>query len=609
MRKKWKRYAAICVAGGIVMTQMTGCGSKSAAGDTPPSVQAGQEAGNQNPEGDASLSGGEAGGAQADAGVLGSGVVSEIGEDGSIMMTATLGEGGTKSVQYLAEDLDAGWDGQTATGIVLGGSGITVEGEGARSDGNTVSISQAGTYVVSGKLEDGQIRIEADDDAVIHLVLNGVELSSQSTAPIYSTGKSKVILTLETGTANIISDGSEYQYGTEGEDEPDAPIFTKGDLTINGAGSLEVRGNYQCGIHSKDNLMVVSGGITVDAQDDGLKGKDSVIIRDGVLDIRSVKDGIKSNNSSDGEKGFIWIAGGDITAAAQDDGIQAETALIVSGGKINITESEEALAGKTVDILGGLIQANASDDGINSAASVETEHEKMQDQDGAYTRIAGGEIHLNAYADGIDSNGDLYIEGGALYLSGPVSGGDGIIDYNGTGIITGGTVFAAGSSGMMQLFGENSAQNYLVAYYAETRKGGTEIKLTDASGKELGSFVPEKDYQAVIISSPEIQAGSTYHVATGDEDAEMEVNGVETVYGTVTGRGMGRPGGAGAPGEERGKNEVGRRGGMGRPDGEGTPEGRPDGKRPDGEGMPEKGRERPDMERMPEEGRERPDME
>lgn len=558
MNKNWRSYAAVCLAGGLALTQLAGCGNKTAeeqkaAAATEKGLNERQ---NENPGKSADPSLAEDRAAKAADGTA-------EGADGSITVTAQLAQGETRTVQYLAEDLETEWDRETATGIVMEASGILVEGDGARADGTTVTIGKAGTYVVSGEMEDGQIRIEADDDAVVRLVLNGIRLSNSSTAPIYGSEKCKVILTLEPGTENVISDGAAYQYETEGEDEPDAPIFIKGDLTVNGTGSLRVQGNYQSGIRSKGNLVIVSGELSIDAQDDGLKGKDSVVIRDGVLDIRSVKDGIKSNNDSDETLGYIWIDGGQIDVAAQDDGIQAETALVINGGEITVTESQEGLAGKTVDILGGVIKAKTSDDGINSAASVETEQEKMQDQEGVYTRIAGGEVWLDAAADGIDSNGDLYIEGGTLYLSGPTSGGDGILDYNGSGTITGGTVFAAGSSGMMQTFGDDSGQNYLVVYYTETQKGGTGIRLLDASGNELGSFTPEKDYQAVIISSPDIVTGSTYRVETGADTAELTVNGVMTVYGTAPAGGQGRGAGGGRD------RAAGRPGGEGMPPGEG----------------------------------------
>ncbi len=327
-------------------------------------------------------------------------------------------------------------------------------------------------------------------------------------------------------------------------------------------------------------MKVVSGTVDIKAQSDGLKGRDSVLIRDGVFTIQSGKDGIKANNDEDSDQGYIWIDGGQITITAKDDGIQAETNVIISGGEIGITESDEGIAGLTVDILGGVTRLVSSDDGINSAASVETEQEKAEDQEGVYTRIAGGEIHINAAADGIDSNGDFYMEGGTVYLNGPSGGGDGILDYNGDGIITGGTLIGLGSSEMMQAFDESqSSQNFLVVYFTEQKKAGTAVVLTDDSGKEMAGITAEKDYSAAIISTPDIQTGKTYHVSDGQETVDMQVEGIMTIYGTAKGRGMGgRPGGRGgdqmAPSDGRGQDQLAR------PDGRGGDQMEP----PDGRG-------------------------
>ena len=563
MRKKWNKIMMICVAGTLLAAQVTGCGktAETPAGESTDVTTAVTTAAATNTEKTGSAS-----------------------ED--IQVTSRLGEGGEKTITYLVADLADSWDESTAAGITFDTSGITVNGTGAAVSGQTVTITEAGTYVVSGTLADGQILIDAGKEAVVQLVLNGVELSNQTTAPIYSSGKTKVILTLAAGTANTVSDSKEYVFANATDDEPNAPIFTKGDLTINGTGSLEVHGNYGCAIRSKSILTVISGNLNLNAVSDGLKGKDAVIIRDGSIKITSGKDGIKSNNDEDAEKGYIWIDGGQIQIAAKDDGIQAETALIINDGDITITESQEALAGKTVDIIGGFIKAVASDDGINSAATVATEREKQQNQEGVYTRIAGGEIWLDATADGIDSNGNLYIEGGTLYLSGPTGNMDGILDYNGKGYISGGTFFGAGSSGMMQTFAADSAQNYLVVYYTAAKKAGTRITLTDNDGNELDSYAPEKDFSAVIISTPEIQVGNTYHVITGEETADLTVEGLVTTDGAASG-GMGGKGGMGgmrgADGGQRPEpgemptNEAGETIG-GRPGGGQMP---PDGQRPE----------------------------
>lgn len=548
MKKNWKYYASVCMVGGLILSQVTGCAQKTSVTETTVT---------------------ETTATQTEANAQ-----TETKAEGTV--TVELGEGGSKSITYLAEDLDDSWDESTAVKITLADSGCTVTGDGAHADGSTVVIEKSGTYVLSGTLTDGQILIEAEKDSLVHLIMNGVEIANTTTSPLYASEKCKVVMTLVSGVENKISDGTEYVYESAEEDEPDAPVFVKGDLTINGDGELIVLGNYACGIRSKNNLMVVSGTVSITSADDGLKGKDSVVIGGGDITITSGKDGIKSNNDEDADKGYIFIDGGNITVAADDDGIQAETALIINDGSINVTKAQEALAGKSLDILGGIINAIASDDGINSAGPAETEQEKMMDQEGVYTRIAGGEIYLDASADGIDSNGDLYIEGGSLYLSGPTSSGNGIIDYNGTSSITGGTVIAAGSYGMMQYFGQESTQNYIVLRYDQTQSGGTTISLQDSEGNEIASYAPAKDFQAAIISAPDLETGNTYKVMTGESTEELTLEEGMTSNGDFGRGGMGGfGGGMGGPGGMGGDGKGGRGDGMGRPDGT-------DGQMPDG---------------------------
>ncbi len=539
MRKTKAYFMNLCLAGCLAMTQLSACSQSSeTSGDSTTNASVTE-----------SLQGSQAS----------SGSDSEMVTYEDTTITVQLGENQKKSVTYLAEDLDGSWDEASSTMIKLDNSGIQIDGDGIQTEDNRVIIRQAGTYVVSGSMDDVQILIEAEKDSVVRLVLHGVEISNKTTAPIYSSEKCKVILTLADETRNIVTDSAEYQFSSADEDEPNAPIFTRGDLSINGNGELEVQGNFECGIRSKGNLLIGSGNITVTAAEDGMKGKDSIVIRDGIFHIVSGKDGLKSNNDEEADKGYIWIDGGEFTITAEDDGIQAETALMINDGTIDITDCQEALAGKSVDIFGGLIKAYAQDDGINSAGPAETEAEKMMDQEGVYTRIVGGNLWINALADGIDSNGDLYLEGGTLYLSGSTNEGNGIIDYNGTSILTGGTMFASGSAGMMQTFGKDPTQNYLVVYYPEKQEAGTLIQLLDADGKELGSFAPEKEFSAVIITSPELETGDTCQLVTGTETLDITVNEQMTTAGDVPkGRGgIGGPGGRGGHGFQGGQRPEG----------------------------------------------------
>lgn len=238
-------------------------------------------------------------------------------------------------VTLKTKDYNVSWSKTDYTTIKLNNTKATVSGSGAKASGSTVTISEAGTYVISGKLTDGQIVVDAADTDDVHIVLRGVTVSNDSTSPFYVKSADKVVVTLSAGTTNTFTDASDYTFA-EGEDEPDAAIFSKANLTINGTGALNVTGNYKDGIHSKDNLNIVNGKITVKAADDAIVGKDRVVIENGTFKLTAGGDGIKSNNDSDTAKGFVAISNGTFNITAANDGIQAETSLVVDGGTFNI---------------------------------------------------------------------------------------------------------------------------------------------------------------------------------------------------------------------------------------------------------------------------------
>ena len=536
-----------------------------------------------------------------------------------------------KTAVYEEEDLDAGWSEEESVVITCDGTEVVMEDSGVEETGNAaaesgiIRITAAGTYILRGTY-NGQIQVDAGKDDLVRLVMDGFNISNESTSPIYGKQSGKIVLILADGTENTVTDGTGYVFESADEDEPDAAIFSKDDLTINGQGTLTVEGNYSNAIRTKDNLKVISGTFNITAVKDGLKGKDSVSIKDGIMQIKTGQDGIKSSNEKDSEQGYVVIEGGTITIQAGDDGIHAETWLTISGGNIDIRESYEGLEGLKVDINGGTIKIRSTDDGINAAggdggtgqaraesgqaraesgqaraesgqawaesgqaraesgqaraesgqARAESgqdqaepgqeqtgrqradmgkaldkmgdEHQKMQNNPEAYVRITGGTIEVDAMADGIDSNGNLYVEGGTIYINGPVSDGDGALDYNGTAVINNGIFVAAGSSGMMQGFSEESGQDVLIAYYSERQEAGTSVILTDESGRELLNFTPEKEFSCILISMPDLEQGKTYRLSTADASEEVVLDGVVTQLGERTGghdRGRGPGSGTG----------------------------------------------------------------
>ncbi|MDD3111980.1 MAG: carbohydrate-binding domain-containing protein, partial [Methanofollis liminatans] len=206
----------------------------------------------------------------------------------------TPGEVGTISVAYDRDDLDAGWSDSEVSSIALKGNAITMEGSGATVDGTIITITSAGTYSISGTLDDGQIIVDTDDKETVKLVLNGAAISCSTSAPISVINAEKTVITLAGGTENTVTDGSAYIFEDLESNDPNAAIFSKDDLTINGAGSLTVNARYNNGIQSKDELRITGGTITVTAVNDGIKGKDAVAIRDGIITIEAGGDGIQS---------------------------------------------------------------------------------------------------------------------------------------------------------------------------------------------------------------------------------------------------------------------------------------------------------------------------
>lgn len=443
---------------------------------------------------------------------------------------------------YSEEDLNTSWDKSSSTIITLNGSEAKVEGSGANYSDGKVNITSSGTYVLSGKFT-GQVYIDAKDSAVVHLVLNGVEINSESGPAIYAADGKKVILTLAESTENTLSDTSNYTFA-DGEDEPDATLFIKNDLVINGSGTLKVNANYKTAIKTKDTLAIISGNFDLTSVDNAVRAKDALTVEAGTFKVNATGKGF----TSDGE-------------------------LNIYGGDINIEKSEEGLEGLTVEIYGGNVDISATDDGINartkyddSVSDAEKEMLGNQDQDGVEVRIAGGTVNINASGDAIDSNGDLYIEGGETYISGPTSGGDGTLDYNGEAKITKGVYVGAGSLGMFQTFSKDSSQNFINVYYDSTQAAGTTITLSDESQTKLIEFVAEKEFATVVISLPSLETGKTYTLKTGDTEQTVTINSVSSSLGTSSG-GFGGPQGGGFGGPQGGGQ-----GGFGGPQGGGQGE-------------------------------------
>ena len=459
------------------------------------------------------------------------------------------------SDMFSDRDKEVGYDESESLTISLVDNSSSCESDAVSITENTITIKDEGTYILSGSLSDGMVIVEAEDADKVQIVLNGVSISNDQSAALYVRSADKVFVTTAFGTENTLEhNGSSYT--AIDENNIDAAIFSKSDLTLNGEGTLTVTAQEGHGIVSKDDLVLTSGTYVITSASHGLSGKDSVRIANGSYTIVSGKDGIHAQNKDDSSSGFVYLAGGTYTISAGDDGIHAASNVTISDGKIDITQSYEGIEGLSIDIAGGEISVLASDDGINAAGGNDSSSssegfqggdDQFASTEGAYIQISGGVLHVNASGDGIDSNGDITVSGGETYVSGPTNDGNGSLDYNGSAQITGGIFAASGSSGMAQNFDSSSTQGTIMVNIDE-QEGNTEISLLDSSSTELLSWTAEKQYSSIIISTPEIQQGETYTITTGT--AEQSVTMDSLVYGSNAQGEM--PGNGGERGDMKG---------------------------------------------------------
>ena len=347
--------------------------------------------------------------------------------------TATNGasaESVTTSDLFSARDLSADYDGE-ATEIRLNGASASANAASVSVSGSTVTITGAGTYLLTGSLTDGSVIVDAAKEDKVQLVLSGADIHSDSYAAIYVKQADKVFITLAAGTENSLSNGGSFTQ--RDENDVDAAVYARDDLTFNGTGSLTVSSPAGHGIVGKDEVTITGGVYTVNAAQTAIRANDSIAIADGTFTLTAGTDGLHAENNDDDTLGDLSIVGGQFTINAQDDAIHATTKLQIDGGSFDISAAE-GLEATYIQINGGEISISASDDGVNAAR-----------KSSAYTptvEITGGSLTIEMGAgdtDGVDSNGNLIISGGTVSVNGSSA-----FDYDGTVQFTGGTVIVNG---------------------------------------------------------------------------------------------------------------------------------------------------------------------
>ena len=418
-------------------------------------------------------------------------------------------------------------------------SDLSYEGTGLTISNTTITITKQGTYYFTGTLADGNIVVDAGDDDNVVLVFDNAIITCSSTAVINGVNAKNIIINLKEGSTNTFTDSTNYSVFTE-DDEPNATIFSKTDLIINGKGTLIVNANYEDGIVSKDDLVITNANIKVTSKDDGIRGKDSVDIKDAYITINSEGDGIKSTNDSDTSKGYVIIDNSEINIEVEDDGIHAKTSIIINGGNIEIEKSYEGIEAAYIEINDGDISIVASDDGINASdGSGTTEFYGRQESFNTNTDVMlvinGGNIYVNASGDGLDSNGSIKQTGGNVVVAGTQNNGNGALDYDSTFNVNGGSLIVYGATGMWQNPSTTSSQ-YSICFSA-SGKAGDQIEIKDSNGNTIETFTTDKAYSAILISNSKLTKGTTYSLyVNGTQMSSLELTSIVT--SEVSGNGM-----------------------------------------------------------------------
>ena len=305
-------------------------------------------------------------------------------------------------------------------GSALADGSITLSPDGSTStdasvliEGQTVTITQEGTYQIAGTLDDGALIVESGENAKITLVLGGVSIKNTTGAAIQIGTADDVTIELAEGTTNVLQSGEEVDIATatEGEEASGGALQSKADLKIKGKGSLTVLGYLNNGIHCTKDLKIKNGNISVTALGHGIKGKKSVTVSGGTVTVTSGKDGITSDETENEEKGFVTIEGGEIIITSAGDGASAETTLTVTDGVISIISGGgSANAQQKTDNMRGWwdFDNSASDDDSASCKGLKA---------GKALVISGGSIKIDAQDDALHTDGDMTISGGECILS------------------------------------------------------------------------------------------------------------------------------------------------------------------------------------------------
>ncbi len=505
-------------------------------------------------------------------------VVSQIAIPGSAVYADT------------ADTTDASWE--NAATFTFSDEGITSEGAADETytvKGTALTIKAEGTYVLKGSCTDGSVKVKKETKNVV-IVLDGLTLTSQTTAPICVNKTAEAEIIAAAGTENTLADTA-ANASSNNADAEKAVIKAKdgSTLTLSGSGTVNVSANGKNGIKggATTALTVKEQNLNITSVDNALASDGSVTIDSGNIHIKSTEgDGIKST-PDDGDTdsaGTITLNGGTVTVEQAVDGIQAANAITITDGSYEVVCSDNAIKSDlSVQVDGGTLDLTTGGDGIKASnATSDTTTDTTTDSstttddsttdDAATTTttgditINGGDITINATGDDIQAEVSLTIADGIFDLT--ANGGASTTLASDAdsckGLKAGSDITINGGKYTINTADDAVHSNEYITVNAGTFniKTGDDGMHADTSlivGQESGDVQPtiniEQSYEG-------LEAGTVY-VYGGDIDVVSSDDGINAAGGSSNGTDPGAPGtggdgfnpGGGRPGGNGGFNQ------------------------------------------------------
>ena len=347
-----------------------------------------------------------------------------ISSDDASISQSTAETAETDSVQagsdmFTERDYRTEYDESGSVQIQLNGDSATASSDSVQISGTAITITEEATYIISGTLDDGMIIVNAPDTAKLQLVLNGVNMNSETSAALYILEADKVFVTLAESTENTLSNAGTFT--AIDDNNIDSVIFSKQDLTLNGLGSLTITSPAGHGIVSKDDLVITGGTYSITSASHGLDANDSIrITGETSITIDAGKDGVHAENDEDPSLGFVYISNGTMNIEAEGDGMSAGAYMQIENGTFQITAGGGSENGtkESSDFWGGfrggmgpgqpMEQADTTSDSSTSMKGIKSTGDLS---------ITGGTFTINSADDSVHSNTSLTVSGGVFEIA------------------------------------------------------------------------------------------------------------------------------------------------------------------------------------------------